>query len=53
MPETLNLRALLTPTNVRMLGAPIFIIMILSMMVLPLPAFALDVFLHVQTSRSR
>ncbi|MDT3669551.1 MAG: flagellar biosynthesis protein FlhA [Aromatoleum sp.] len=44
MPETLNLRALLTPTNVRMLGAPIFIIMILSMMVLPLPAFALDVF---------
>ncbi len=44
MPETLNLRALMTPANLRLLGAPIFIIMILSMMVLPLPAFALDVF---------
>ena len=42
--EALNLRALLTPTNMRMLGAPIFIIMILSMMVLPLPPFALDLF---------
>ncbi|MGL1833328.1 flagellar biosynthesis protein FlhA [Rhodocyclaceae bacterium SMB388] len=42
--EALNLRALLTPTNLRLLGAPIFIIMILSMMVLPLPAFALDLF---------
>src|SRR5574337_1391349 len=42
--DVLNLRALLTPTNLRMLGAPIFIIMVLSMMVLPLPAFALDVF---------
>ena len=44
MNDVLNLRALLTPTNLRMLGAPIFIIMVLSMMVLPLPAFALDVF---------
>ncbi len=44
MMEALNLRALLTPTNLRMLGAPIFIIMILSMMVLPLPPFALDLF---------
>lgn len=44
MIEALNLRALMTPTNLRMLGAPIFIIMVLSMMVLPLPAFALDVF---------
>ncbi|MBL8443770.1 MAG: flagellar biosynthesis protein FlhA [Zoogloeaceae bacterium] len=42
--ESLNLRALMTPTNMRMLGAPIFIIMILSMMVLPLPPFALDLF---------
>ena len=42
--ETLNLRALLTPTNMRMLGAPIFIVLILSMMVLPLPPFALDLF---------
>ncbi|NMG76723.1 flagellar biosynthesis protein FlhA [Aromatoleum diolicum] len=44
MIEALNLRALMTPTNLRMLGAPIFIIMVLSMMVLPLPAFALDIF---------
>jgi flagellar biosynthesis protein FlhA len=44
MPESLNLRALMTPTNIRLLGAPIFIIMVLSMMVLPLPAFALDIF---------
>jgi flagellar biosynthesis protein FlhA len=44
MLDALNLRALLTPTNLRLLGAPIFIIMILSMMVLPLPAFALDLF---------
>ncbi|MCK0508734.1 flagellar biosynthesis protein FlhA [Aromatoleum anaerobium] len=42
--EALNLRALMTPANLRMLGAPVFIIMVLSMMVLPLPAFALDVF---------
>ena len=44
MIEALNLRALMTPTNMRMLGAPIFIIMVLSMMVLPLPPFALDLF---------
>jgi len=42
--EALNLRALMTPTNLRLLGAPIFIIMVLSMMVLPLPAFLLDLF---------
>ena len=42
--EALNLRALMTPTNMRLLAAPIFIIMILSMMVLPLPPFALDLF---------
>ncbi|MDX5363413.1 MAG: flagellar biosynthesis protein FlhA [Pseudazoarcus pumilus] len=44
MNETLNLRALMRPENLRLLGAPIFIIMILSMMVLPLPPFALDLF---------
>ena len=42
--DTLNLRRLLTPTNLRQLAAPILIIMILSMMVLPLPVFLLDVF---------
>ena len=42
MIDALNLRALMTPTNLRLIAAPIFIIMILSMMVLPLPPFALD-----------
>ena len=42
--DTLNLRQLLTPANLRQLAAPILIIMILSMMVLPLPVFLLDVF---------
>ncbi|MFT3758740.1 flagellar biosynthesis protein FlhA [Thauera sp.] len=41
---TLNLRALLTPANLRPLAAPILIIMVLAMMVLPLPVFLLDVF---------
>ncbi len=40
----LNLRDLASPANLRQLGAPLLIIMILSMMVLPLPVFALDVF---------
>ena len=44
MIDALNLRALMTPTNLRMIAAPIFIIMVLSMMVLPLPPFALDLF---------
>ena len=42
--DTLNLRQLLTPANLRQLGAPLLIIIILSMMVLPLPVFLLDVF---------
>ncbi|PKO49719.1 MAG: flagellar biosynthesis protein FlhA, partial [Betaproteobacteria bacterium HGW-Betaproteobacteria-21] len=42
--DTLNLRALLSPSNLRTLAAPILIILILSMMVLPLPVFLLDVF---------
>lgn len=44
MNDTLNLRQLLTPANLRQLAAPLLIIMILSMMVLPLPVFLLDVF---------
>ena len=44
MNDTLNLRQLLTPANLRPLAAPILIIIILSMMVLPLPSFALDLF---------
>ncbi|MDR2690557.1 MAG: flagellar biosynthesis protein FlhA [Azoarcus sp.] len=42
--DTLNLRRLITPANLRALAAPLLIIMILSMMVLPLPVFLLDVF---------
>ena len=42
--DTLNLRQLLTPANLRPLAAPVLIVMILSMMVLPLPVFLLDVF---------
>ena len=44
MIDALNLRALMTPSNLRLIAAPIFIIMVLSMMVLPLPPFALDLF---------
>ena len=44
MNDAFNLRQLLSPTNLRQLAAPILIIMILSMMVLPLPVFLLDVF---------
>ncbi len=42
--DVLNLRQLLTPANLRPLAAPLLIIVILSMMVLPLPVFLLDVF---------
>jgi flagellar biosynthesis protein FlhA len=44
MNETFNLRALLSPQNLRQIAAPLLIVMILSMMVLPLPAFLLDIF---------
>ncbi|TAH46904.1 MAG: flagellar biosynthesis protein FlhA [Betaproteobacteria bacterium] len=42
--DALNIRQILTPANLRPLAAPLLIIMILSMMVLPLPVFLLDVF---------
>lgn len=44
MNDTLNLRNLLSPENLRQLAAPLLIIMVLSMMVLPLPVFLLDLF---------
>jgi flagellar biosynthesis protein FlhA len=40
----LTLRGMLTGGNLRQLGAPLLIIMILSMMVLPLPPILLDLF---------
>ncbi|ANQ84269.1 flagellar biosynthesis protein FlhA [Azoarcus olearius] len=42
--NALNLRELFSVSNLRQLSAPILIVMILSMMVLPLPVFLLDVF---------
>lgn len=42
--QTLAVQAMFTKTNLRLLGAPLLIIVILSMMVLPLPPFALDIF---------
>jgi flagellar biosynthesis protein FlhA len=41
--NTLDLKHLFSPTNIRQLAAPILLLLILAMMVLPLPAFALDV----------
>ncbi|MCX8086962.1 MAG: flagellar biosynthesis protein FlhA [Rhodocyclaceae bacterium] len=42
--QTLDLRSLVRPENLKALAAPALIILILSMMVLPLPAFMLDLF---------
>ncbi|HSD38421.1 MAG TPA: flagellar biosynthesis protein FlhA [Rhodocyclaceae bacterium] len=42
--NSLDLRQLFAPSNIRQLAAPILVLLVLSMMVLPLPAFALDVF---------
>jgi len=42
--QTLALEAMFSRNNLRLLGAPLLIIVILSMMVLPLPPFALDIF---------
>ncbi|MBL8447422.1 MAG: flagellar biosynthesis protein FlhA [Zoogloeaceae bacterium] len=44
MNNAFNLRALFSPQNLRQIAAPLLIVMILSMMVLPLPTFLLDVF---------
>src|SRR5574337_1067389 len=44
MNEIFDLRALLSPRNLRQSAAPLLIVMILGMMVLPLPPFVLDVF---------
>ena len=44
MNDTLSLQTIFARTNVRALAAPLLIVMILAMMVLPLPAMLLDVF---------
>ncbi|GAB4177161.1 MAG: flagellar biosynthesis protein FlhA [Rhodocyclaceae bacterium] len=43
MNDTLSLGTLFAVRNLRQLGAPLLILLILAMMVLPLPAFVLDV----------
>ena len=40
----LNLQAFMSPRKLRMLGAPAFILIVMSMMVLPLPPILLDMF---------
>ncbi|WP_374401361.1 flagellar biosynthesis protein FlhA [Niveibacterium sp.] len=40
--NTVDLREIFSPANIRQLAAPILIVMVLAMMVLPLPAFLLD-----------
>ncbi|GAA5159532.1 flagellar biosynthesis protein FlhA [Viridibacterium curvum] len=42
--NTLDLKQIFTPSNIRQLAAPILLLLVLSMMVLPLPAFLLDLF---------
>ena len=42
MNDSLNLRALFAPANIRQLAGPLLVVLILAMMVLPLPAFVLD-----------
>jgi flagellar biosynthesis protein FlhA len=42
MNGTLNLSNLFNPANARAMAAPVFIVLILAMLVLPLPPFALD-----------
>ncbi len=42
--QTLSWQSLVRPENLKALAAPILIILILSMMVLPLPPFMLDLF---------
>ena len=50
--NAITLRSLMSPAALRQLTAPMLIIMILAMMVLPLPAFALDVFFTFNISLS-
>lgn len=42
--DRLNLQAFMSPRKLRMLGAPAFILIVMSMMVLPLPPILLDMF---------
>ena len=50
--KAINIRSIMTAGNLKMLAAPVFIIVVLSMMVLPLPPFALDIFFTFNISLS-
>lgn len=52
MANTFNMRSLISPAILRQMSAPILIVMILAMMVLPLPAFLLDLFFTFNISLS-
>jgi flagellar biosynthesis protein FlhA len=52
MDNAFSLRSLMSPTVLRQMAAPILIVMILAMMVLPLPAFLLDLFFTFNISLS-
>jgi flagellar biosynthesis protein FlhA len=52
MDNTFNLRSLISPTVLRQMAAPVIIVMVLAMMVLPLPAFLLDLFFTFNISMS-
>ncbi|QID18397.1 flagellar biosynthesis protein FlhA [Nitrogeniibacter mangrovi] len=52
MDNAFSLRSLMSPNALRQMAAPILIVMILAMMVLPLPAFLLDLFFTFNISMS-
>jgi len=52
MENAFNLRSLMSPTVLRQMAAPLLIVMVLAMMVLPLPAFLLDLFFTFNISMS-
>jgi len=52
MENAFNLRSLISPAVLRQMAAPVIIVMVLAMMVLPLPAFLLDLFFTFNISMS-
>ena len=52
MDNAFNLRSMMSPAVLRQMAAPLLIVMILAMMVLPLPAFMLDLFFTFNISMS-
>ena len=50
--SSLGMQGLLGRMNLTQLAAPVLILMVLAMMVLPLPAFVLDVFFTFKIGRA-